>query len=90
AWPVNLRTNLSLFHSEVRQIPGPHNTLDQQPQGTLNLGFDYRLRSLPLTLGGNVNYTPGYEIQQTELQLTTLDKKRVADAFALWTFSPTL
>ncbi len=90
AWPVNLRTNLSLFHSEVRQIPGPHNTLDQQPQGTLNLGFDYRLRSLPLTVGGNLNYTPGYQIQQTELQLTTLDKKRVADAFALWTFSPTL
>lgn len=90
AWPVNIRSNLSLFRSHVDQIPGPHNTLDQQPRGTANLGFDYRLRSLPLTLGGNLNYTPGYEIQQTELQLTTLDKKRVADAFALWTFSPTL
>lgn len=90
AWPVNVRTNLSLFRSHVKQIPGPHNTLDQQPPGTANLGFDYRLRSLPLTVGGNLNYTPGYEIQQTELQLSTLDKKRVADAFALWTFSPTL
>lgn len=90
AWPVNIRSNLSLFHSRVEQIPGPHNTLDQQPRGTANLGFDYRLRSLPLTLGGNLNYTPGYEIQQTELQLTTLDKKRVADVFALWTFNPDL
>lgn len=90
AWPVNIRSNLSLFRSRVDQIPGPHNTLDQQPRGTANLGFDYRLRSLPLTVGGNVNYTPPYEIQQTELQLTTLDKKRVADAFALWTFSPSL
>jgi len=90
ALPVNVRTNLSLFRSHVNQIPGPHNTLDQQPRGTANLGFDYRLRSLPLTLGGNVNYTPTYEIQQTELQLTSLDKKRVADAFALWTFSPSL
>jgi len=90
AWPVNIRSNLSLFRSRVEQIPGPHNTLDQQPRGTANLGFDYRLRSLPLTLGANVNYTPAYEIQQTELQLTNLDKKRVADAFALWTFSPSL
>ncbi|MBW8846910.1 MAG: TonB-dependent receptor [Burkholderiales bacterium] len=90
ALPVNIRSNLSLFRSHVNQIPGPHNTLDQQPRGTANLGFDYRLRSLPLTLGGNLNYTPAYEIQQTELQLTDLDKKRVADAFALWTFSPTL
>lgn len=90
ALPVNVRSNLSLFHSRVDRIPGPHNTLDQQPRGTANLGFDYRLRSLPLTLGGNLNYTPAYQIQQTELQLTELDKKRVADAFALWTFSPTL
>jgi iron complex outermembrane receptor protein len=88
ALPVNIRTNLSLFRSRVDQIPGPHNTLDQQPPGTANLGFDYRLRSLPLTVGGNVNYTPTYEIQQTELQLTDLDRKRVADAFALWTFNP--
>ena len=90
ALPVNLRSNVSLFRSKVDQIPGPHNTLDQQPQGTMNLGFDYRLHSLPLTLGGNFNYTPAYQIQQTELQLTSLDKKRVYDAFALWTFSPTV
>jgi len=90
ALPVNIRSNLSLFRSHVNRIPGPHNTLDQQPRGTANLGFDYRLRSLPLTLGGNLNYTPAYEIQQTELQLTSLDKKRVADAFALWAFNPDL
>ncbi|KQY88441.1 TonB-dependent siderophore receptor [Pelomonas sp. Root1444] len=90
ALPVNIRSNLSLFRSHVDQLPGPHNTLDQQPRGTANLGFDYRLRSLPLTLGGNMNYTPAYQIQQTELQLTDLDKKRVADAFALWTFNPSL
>ncbi|XHS78551.1 TonB-dependent receptor plug domain-containing protein [Burkholderiaceae bacterium UC74_6] len=88
AWPVNIRSNLSLFRSRVEQIPGPHNTLDQQPKGTMNLGADYRLRSLPLTVGANMNYTPAYLIQQTELQLTSLDKKRVFDAFALWNFTP--
>jgi iron complex outermembrane receptor protein len=88
AWPVNIRSNLSLFHSRVDQIPGPHNTLDQQPKGTMNLGADYRLRSLPLTVGANMNYTPAYLIQQTELQLSSLDKKRVFDAFGLWNFTP--
>ena len=90
AWPVNIRSNLSLFRSHVDQIPGPYNTLDQQPKGTANLGFDYRLRSVPLTIGGNLNYTPETTIQQTELQLNTIDRKRVMDAFALWNFNPSV
>ena len=87
ALPVNMRTNLSLFRSKVDQIPGPYNTLDQQPKGTANIGFDYRLHSLPLTLGANLNYTPSTLIQQTELQLNSIDRKRVMDAFALWNFN---
>jgi iron complex outermembrane receptor protein len=88
ALPINLRSNLSLFRSHADQIPGPHNTLDQQPRGTANLGFDYRLHSLPLTLGSNFNYTPATQIQQTVLELDSQDRKRVIDAFALWAFSP--
>ena len=90
AWPVNIRSNLSLFRSRVDQIPGPYNALDQQPKGTANLGFDYRLRGVPLTIGGNLNYTPETTIQQTELQLSTIDRKRVMDAFALWNFNPSV
>ncbi|MET0517311.1 MAG: TonB-dependent receptor, partial [Burkholderiaceae bacterium] len=88
AWPINVRSNLSLFHSRVDQIPGPHNTLDQQPRGVGNLGFDYKLRSLPLSIGASLNYTPRTEIQQTALQLSTVTKKFVTDAFALWNFTP--
>jgi outer membrane receptor for ferrienterochelin and colicins len=30
--PVELRNNLSLFHSRVAQVPGPDNRLDEQPR----------------------------------------------------------
>lgn len=87
AWPVNIRSNLSLFHSEVAGIQGPNNKLDQQPSYTANLGADYRLRSLPLTLGGSINYTPSNTIQQTTLTEISSDKKRVFDVFATWAVS---
>jgi len=87
AWPVNIRSNLSLFHSEVADIPGPNNKLDQQPRYTANVGADYRLRSMPLTVGGSLNYTPSNTIQQTALTEISSDKKRVFDIFATWNFS---
>ena len=84
AWPVSVRSNLSLFHSSVEGIPGPNNRLDQQPKGTANLGADYRLRSLPMSLGASINYTPATQIQQTVLQANTTSHKLVTDAFVLW------
>jgi outer membrane receptor for ferrienterochelin and colicins len=87
---VDLRTNLSLFRSRVQGIPGPNNRLAEQPGGTLNLGADYRLRSLPLTLGGNLNYTPGYEIRLDADRWAVQPDKTVIDAYALWVFKPEL
>ena len=84
AWPINVRSNLSLFRSRVNGIPGPNNTLDQQPRGTANLGADYRLRSLPLSVGASLNYTPALTVQQTLLQENTNSHKIVSDAFVLW------
>lgn len=88
ALPVNVRSNLSLFHSAVDGIPGPNNRLDQQPHYTANLGADYRLRGIPLTLGASLNYTPSNLLQQSPQVLAEIDKKRVIDASAMWTFSP--
>ena len=68
-------------------IRGPDNKLDQQPRYTANLGADYRLRSLPLTLGASLNYTPTTLLQQSDQVLNEIDKKRVIDVSALWTFS---
>lgn len=90
ALPINVRSNLALFTSKVQGIPGPNNKLDQQPRYTANLGADYKLRSIPLTLGGSLNYTPGNTVQQTLLTESTTSHKRVFDASAAWAFSPSV
>jgi outer membrane receptor for ferrienterochelin and colicins len=85
---VEVRSNLSLFHSKVDGIPGPNNRLDQQPKGTLNVGGDYRFRGTPLTVGASLNLTPGFNTQLSALQQVSVNAKRQFDAFALWVFNP--
>ena len=93
-WPeaprVDVRTNASFFRSRVKGVPGPDNRLDQQPDYTANLGLDYRVPTLPFTLGGNLNWTPGYLTRISDVQTATIGRKLVADIYGLWTFSPTL
>jgi len=88
AWPVDIRANTSFFHSRVMDVPGPDNRLDQQPSMTGNLGGDYRLRSLPLTLGGNYNWNPAYDTRRTDQQWAYQGSKRVLDMYGLWKLSP--
>ena len=87
---LDLRTNLSFFRSRVQGVPGPDNRLDQQPDYTANLGLDYRLPGLPLTLGGNLNWTPAYNTRISDVQLAFQGRKAQFDAYALWVFSPSL
>ncbi|MFM2121274.1 MAG: hypothetical protein RL722_2742, partial [Pseudomonadota bacterium] len=90
---VDLRSNLSLFRSRVSGVAGPDNRLDQQPRASANLGADWKLRDSPLTLGGNVNWTPAGHVQLasdaasggTDESMTSA-AKRVLDVYALWTF----
>ena len=81
---IDLRNNLSFYRSRVLSIMGPDNRLDQQPSMTANLGADYRLKSAPLTVGGNLNYNPGYNTRLSAEQLTTISQKRVMDVYGLW------
>ncbi len=85
---VDVRSNLSVFDSKVAAVPGPDNRLDQQARATANLGADYRLRGVPLTLGGNLNWVPGYTTRTEVDQFVSVSRKTVWDAYALWTFSP--
>jgi outer membrane receptor for ferrienterochelin and colicins len=85
---VDMRMNASLFHSKVKAVSGPDNRLDQQPDGTLNIGADYKLPGLPLALGGNLNWTPGYTTRVTEVQWAEQGNKLVGDAFVMWTLNP--
>ena len=87
AWPVDIRSNLSFFRSKVKDVPGPDNRLDQQPSMTANLGADYRLRGMPLTVGGNVNWNPDYETRRSQEQMSYQGIKRVVDVYGQWRFS---
>lgn len=91
-WPdalaVALRTNVSFFDSSVERVPGPNNRLEGQPKGTANLGADYKLRSLPISLGASVNITPGYDLQLSDIQSSSVGTKVVTDAFMLWFINP--
>ncbi|MGV0959429.1 MAG: TonB-dependent receptor plug domain-containing protein [Limnohabitans sp.] len=88
ALPVDVRANVSFFHSKVLDVPGPNNRLDQQPDMTANLGGDYRLRGLPLTLGGNLNWNPAYDTRRTDQQWAYQGAKRAVDVYGLWRLSP--
>jgi iron complex outermembrane receptor protein len=88
ALPIDIRSNLSFFGSNVKQVPGPNNRLDQQPDMTANLGADYRIRRIPLTLGGNLNWNPDYDTRRTEQAMFYQGVKRVVDVYGLWRISP--
>jgi iron complex outermembrane receptor protein len=85
---VEMRSNLSLYRSRVDGVPGPDNRLEQQPKASANLGVDYRWRGTPLTLGGNLNWVPGYTTRTEAGRTVTEGRKQVWDAYALWTFNP--
>lgn len=85
---VDLRANASLFRSRVDGVNGPDNRLDQQPDGTANLGADYKLPGWPLTVGGSLNWTPGYATRLSDTQWLQRDMKRVVDAHVLWQVQP--
>jgi iron complex outermembrane receptor protein len=88
AAPVSLKANLSLYDSRVDGVPGPDNRIDQQARASANLGIDHRWRGLPLTLGGNLSWTPAYTVQQTAQQSQGREVARVLDVYAQWSFSP--
>jgi len=88
ALPIDIRSNVSFFSSKVKQVPGPNNRLDQQPDMTANLGADYRIRGIPLTLGGNLNWNPDYDTRRTEQQWAYQGVKKVLDVYGLWRISP--
>ena len=85
---IELRNNLSFFNSKVAGVNGPDNRLDQQAKMSANAGADWRIRGTPLTIGGNLNWVPGYRTQVADDQAVSVGGKRVYDAYGLWTFNP--
>lgn len=85
---VDVRSNYSRYWSKVDGIAGPDNRLDQQARQTANFGLDYRLKALPLTVGGNINWTPATVIRSSVVEVDTTGMKRQLDLYGLWRFGP--
>jgi outer membrane receptor for ferrienterochelin and colicins len=81
---LNLRAALSIYRSKVTGIPGPDNRLDGQQPWSANVGFDYRMTSLPVTFGGSLAFTPGYEVQQTTISRLETGRARTVDLYAMF------
>ena len=87
---LNLRTSLSFYRSSIAALPGPDNRLDGQQPWSASLGFDQRLSGLPLSVGGNLSITPGYDTRQTTEQFFKRSTIKGIDLFAMMPLSPTM
>ncbi len=87
---LNIRTSVNFYRSSIDALLGPNNRLDGQQPWSANLGFDQRINSLRMTVGGNLSLTPGYDTRQTAEQVLTRSITRGIDVFAMMPLSPTM
>lgn len=83
---IDFRSNLSFNWSNLSKVPGPNNRLDSQTPISANLGMDYKLDTVPLTLGGNYSFQNGGPVRVSVAQASYSIPKRVLDVYALWKF----
>lgn len=91
AWPdapdMEIRASVSRNWSTVDQVPGPDNRLDSQIPLSANLGFDWRVADVPLTVGGSLVYRGGMRARTSLTQTTSSNPLRTLDLYALWKFN---
>ena len=82
ATALSLRASLNFYQSKVEDIPGPDNRLEGQQPWQFNFGADYRMKSLPISMGFSAQIAPKFNVQQTALQSQESLASRSLDAFA--------
>lgn len=87
---LNIRSSLSFYRSSIAALSGPNNRLDGQQPWSANLGFDQRISGLPLSVGGNLSITPGYDTRQTTEQYFKRSSTKGIDLFAMMPLSPSM
>ncbi len=79
---LSLRASLNLYRSKVADIPGPDNRLEGQQPWQFNFGADYRMKSLPISMGFSAQIAPKFDVTQSALQSQETLASRSLDAFA--------
>ncbi|MES2125643.1 MAG: TonB-dependent receptor [Pseudomonadota bacterium] len=85
---IELRANIARNWSTLATVPGPNNRLDQQTPVSGNLGVDYKMDTLPLTLGGSYSFQNGGPVRISQNQYAYSVPKRSLDLYGLWKFNP--
>lgn len=85
---IDFRANVSFNWSSLSSVPGPNNRLDSQTPISANLGVDYKMDKIPLTVGGNASFQSGGPVNISAVQSSYSVPKRVLDLYALWKFDP--
>ncbi|MBI3728029.1 MAG: TonB-dependent receptor, partial [Burkholderiales bacterium] len=83
---IDFRANVSFNWSSLDNVPGPNNRLDSQTPVSANLGIDYKMDKIPLTVGGNASFQSGGPVRISVTQSSYSVPKRVLDVYALWKF----
>ena len=65
---LSMRASLNVYKSKVGGVPGPDNRLEGQQPWQFNFGADYRMKSLPVSMGFSAQIAPKFSVQQTALQ----------------------
>jgi outer membrane receptor protein involved in Fe transport len=81
---ADIRANVAKNWSKLDGVPGPDNRLAQQTPLSANLGADWRLERMPLTVGGNFAYTAGGLINLSSNRTMWTTARRQLDAYGLW------
>jgi outer membrane receptor protein involved in Fe transport len=85
---IEMRANLSRNWSDLDSVPGPNNRLDQQTPISGTVGADWKLDTLPLTLGGSFSFQSGGPVRISDRQYAYSIPKRSLDLYGLWKFTP--
>jgi outer membrane receptor protein involved in Fe transport len=81
---VALRANVTFNRSRVSDVPGPDNRLERQTPVSANVGFDWSMDSVPVTVGASFSYIAGGRARVSLTQADELPYKRIVDAYLLW------
>jgi outer membrane receptor protein involved in Fe transport len=79
-----LRANVTVNRSRVSDVPGPDNRLERQTPVSANVGFDWTMDSVPVTMGASFSYIAGGRVRVSFSQADELPYKRIVDAYVLW------
>jgi outer membrane receptor protein involved in Fe transport len=83
---LDLRASVSRNWSEVEQVPGPDNRLDQQVPLTAIIGADYKTADGIWSLGGALNLRSGGPVRQDVDRTAYSTMSRNLDMYLLWKF----